>query len=106
MPKTVALAHYNQQLVNELSAHGFQVVVASSGQAKPGQTIDAYLSTNYRDNTTIYFTVQPDQADISIGNYHYTPTDHPAPIYLNITGLDQCQIAERLHHELARRSRP
>jgi len=53
MPKTVALAHYNQQLVNELSAQGFQVVVASSSQAKPGQPIDAYLYTNYRDNTTI-----------------------------------------------------
>lgn len=103
MPKTVALAHYNQQLLNELSAHGFQVVVASSGQVKPGQTIDAYLYTNYRDNTMI--TAQPDQADISIGNYHYTPLDRPATIYLNITGLDQCRIAERLHHELAHRSR-
>jgi|GEM_PF-3462537 len=105
MPKTVALAHYNQQLVNELSAQGFQVVVASSSQAKPGQPIDAYLYTNYRDNTTICFAAQPDQADISGGNYHYTTTDHPATIYLNITGLDQRQIAERLHYELVRRSR-
>ncbi|HWR43548.1 hypothetical protein [Sporomusa sp.] len=104
MPKTVVLAHHNQKLVNELTAHGFQVV-DSATHAKPGQAADAYLYASYRPDTDACLATHPDHADISIGNYHYTTIDHPATITLNITGLNPGQIVDTLRHQLARRPR-
>lgn len=101
MPKTVALAHFNQKLANELSTHGFQVVDSRSGQVP-----DAYLYTSYRPDTDDFGAIRHDHADISIGNYHYTTTDHPATVLLNITGLSLSQIIDRLHSQLARCPRP
>ncbi|MDF2571241.1 MAG: hypothetical protein K0R55_2845 [Sporomusa sp.] len=104
MPKKVSLAHYSQKLANELTAHGFQVV-DSTDYSKPGQTADAYLFASYHPDRNACFADYPDHADISVGNYHYTATDHPEPIMLNITGLSSSQIADTLHHKLAHHPR-
>jgi hypothetical protein len=102
MPKTITLAQHNQKLVKELTTYGFQVV-DSTTHAKPGHAADAYLYASYRPDTNDGVAAYYDHADISIGNYHYTTADHPAPIMLNITGLSTGQIADTLRHELARR---
>ncbi|SMD09327.1 hypothetical protein [Sporomusa malonica] len=104
MPKTVLLAHYNQKLANELTAHGFRVV-DSTAHSKPGQAADACLFASYHPDTDACFTDYPDHADISIGNYHYTTSDHPTTTMLNITGLNASQIADTLRHKLARQPR-
>ncbi|SDD97347.1 hypothetical protein [Sporomusa acidovorans] len=105
MPKTIALAHYNQKLANELTHQGF-LVVDGTYSSRPGQTADAYLYTSYRPDTDDGCLCRHEPADICLGNYHYTIIDHPATIYLNITGLTTDQIADRLHRELARSARP
>ncbi len=103
MPRTIALANYNDKLANELSAQGFRVV-DSTYLSRAGQTIDAYLYTSYRPDTDCCITVSPEHGDISIGNYHYTTADHPTTIRLNITGLTSAQIADTIRHDLGRRS--
>lgn len=105
MSKTIALAHYNDKLANELSAHGFRVV-DNSHLVRPGQAVDAYLYTSYHPDTDTLTGTQAEHADITVGNYHYTVTDHPSTMQLNITGLTTNQIADKLRHRLARCSRP
>lgn len=104
MPKTVLLAHYSQKLASELTAHGFRVV-DSTDHTRSGQAADAYLFASYRPDTDACFSDYPEHADISLGNYHYTTSDHPATTLLNITGLDAGQIADTLRHKLARQPR-
>ena len=101
MPKTIALAHFNHKLANELSAKGFQVV-DSACLRRPGQAVDAYLYTSYRPDTDSWAMVHPEHGDISIDNYHYTTADHPTTIQLNVTGLTADQIADKLRQRLAR----
>lgn len=100
MSKTIALAHYNPRLANELSAQGFRVV-DSSHLGRPGQAADAYLYTSYHPDIDTGTGTQAEQADITVGNYHYTIADHPATMLLNITGLTTGQIADELRHRLA-----
>jgi len=104
MSKTIALAHYNHKLANELSAQGFRVV-DSSHLGYPGQAADAYLYTSYHPDTDTWAGPQPEYADITIGNYHYAVADHPSTMLLNITGLTTDQIADKLRHRLAGCSR-
>ncbi|TWH46369.1 hypothetical protein [Sporomusa sp. KB1] len=104
MSKTIALAHYNDKLANELTAQGFRVV-DSSHLGRPGQAADAYLYTSYHPDTDTWAGTQAEHADITVGNYHYTIADHPATMLLNITGLTTDQIADKLRHCLARCSR-
>ncbi|WP_371375140.1 hypothetical protein [Sporomusa aerivorans] len=104
MPKTIALAKPNSKLASELAAHGFRVLDGVY-QSSTGQAADIYLYTSYRPTTEACLTAHTEYADISIGHYHYTTTDHPATIMLNITGLNPSQIIDRVQHELARRPR-
>lgn len=99
MPKTIALAQYNDKLAAALTAQGFRVI-AGDQHLRPGQAADAYLYTSYRPDTT-WLEAQPEHADITIGNYHYTIADHPATIGVNITGLNPDQVANTLRHRLA-----
>lgn len=103
MPTTIVLANYNDKLANELTARGFRVVAGTCPGRRPEQTATAYLYTSYRPDTDCLLTAQTEPGDISIGNYHYTTTEHPATIPLNITGLTAEQIVDKLHHQLARR---
>lgn len=100
MSKTIALAHYNHKLANQLSAQGFRVV-DNSYLSRPGQAADAYLYTSYHPDTDTWVTPHPEHGDISLGNYHYTTTDHPATLQLNITGLTANQITDILRQRLA-----
>lgn len=104
MPKTIAIADPNSRLAAELAAHGFRVVDGAS-QARPGQAADVCLYTSYRPTTEACLTAHSEQADISIGHYHYTIADHPATIMLNITGLNPRQVIDCIQHELGRRPR-
>lgn len=101
MTKTIIMASHNPKLVKALATYGFRIV--DSTKLTAGQSADAYLYTGYRPDTDGFFTAGPDPADISIGNYHYTTSDHPATVMLNITGLNANQIADILIHKLAHR---
>lgn len=102
MPRTVVLATPCARLADELTLHGFRVV-DSAYSSHPGKAADAYLYTSYRPDTEAILSAHPDHADISIGNYHYTTSDHPSTIMLNITGQNPSQVVEMLRHKLAHR---
>lgn len=104
MSKTIALANPNSRLAGELTTRGFRVVDGAN-PAIPGQAADVYLYTCYRPTTEACLTAHSEQADISIGHYHYTTADHPDTIMLNITGLNPGQVIDRIQHELERRPR-
>ncbi len=102
MTKKIILAGNNPKLVNDLTSYGFQVV-DSTDHKKTGHAADAYLYTSYRPDTDDFLASRPGHADISIGNYHYTTSDHPDTVTLNITGLQARQIADILIQKLAHR---
>lgn len=101
MPKTIILSTPCAKLADELTKQGFRVV-DNTYHRRPGQAADAYLYTSYRPDTEALLS-HPDHADISLGNYHDIPADHPGTIMLNITGLNSSQVIDTLRYRLSRR---
>ena len=101
MQKTIVLAAPCARLADELTEQGFRVV-NNAYLYQPGRAADAYLYTSYRPDTEALLS-HLDHADISLGNYHDIPADHPGTIMLNITGLNSSQVIDTLRYRLARR---